>query len=456
MKLYRNAIILVVILGVLAGSYVFLKNRETGGTAKDEGNSDIVKIIDVELSKIKEMTVENAEGVFKFVKKDEEWAISSPEGLKVDKTAINGIATNIYSVSADKLVEENPSDLSQYGLDDPAVITIKMENGETKALELGAQTPTKTGYYAREKGSSKVYVIDSYTGGKLDITKNSIRDKAIFSVKQEDVTGLAMERNGEMVFKAKKVGESKWLLDYPIDANAEFSAMAPMIASMEQLNVVSFVEENPADLGKYGLDKPHYTLELDTAKEKTKLLFGAEKEKGTEVYAMFDGQSEVFTLDLSSFTFLDKPFKEIIESFAHIVSIWDVSKIEVEMDGQKMVSEISATQGGDDDKFTVNGKNAAVKDENDKQPFRAYYQALIGVTLSDLDMDAEPSGNAEITITYHQKVEPKLVKMEFIRKNDRFYYVVKNGKYTSMVVDKAKFGEIRDAYKSLTEAMEKK
>lgn len=456
MKLYRNAIILVVILGILAGAYIFLKSRNQDGTALDDTESDIVKIFDLELSKIKEMTVENEEETFVFVKKDEEWTISSPSGLKVDKSAINSIATNIYSLSSEKLVEENPSDLAQYGLDKPAIITLKMENGETKALELGGQTPTKTGYYAREKDDSKIYVIDSYTGGKLSITKNSIRDKELLSVKQDDITGLSMERNGEKVFSAKKVEESKWSLNYPIDANAEISAMTPMLASVEQLNVASFVEENPVELGKYGLDNPHYVLEFETSGGKTKILFGSEKEKGSEVYAKLDGSSEVFTLDVSSFGFLDKPFKEIVESFAHIVSIWDISKIEVEMDGQKVVSEITATQEGDDDKFTVNGKDASVKDENDKQPFRLYYQALIGITLSDLELGAEPSGNPEITITYHQKVDPKLVKVEFVRKNDRFYYVKKNGTYTGMVVDKAKFDEVRSAYKDLSDAMEKK
>jgi len=453
MKLYRNAIILVVILGILTGSYFLLKNRNQD-EASDELD-DTIKIFDLELSKIKEMTVETPEGVFEFEKKDEEWTIVSPAGLKADKSAISSIASNIYSLNADKLVEENPSDLSKYGLDKPVVVTVKTEDGETKALEIGDETPTKSGYYVKEKGGDKVYVIGSYTGGKLKVTKNSIRDKKLFSVEQDDITALTMERNGEKVFSAIKESDTKWNLTYPVDAIAQYSSIVSMTEAIAQASVVEFIEENAADVEKYGLNNPRYALEFEASGSKTKLLFGSEKEKGSEVYAMLEGNNEVFTIRLSSFSFLDKPFKEIIDSFAHIASIWDVSKIEVEMDGQKVVSEISATEDGDDDKFTVNGKDASMEDEYGDQPFRKYYQALIGITLYDIELGAEPTGEPEVTITYHQKIDPKLVKLEFIPKNDRFCYVVKNDKYTGIVIDKAKFDNIRNAYKALVDVMEK-
>ncbi|HHW00702.1 MAG TPA: DUF4340 domain-containing protein [Clostridiaceae bacterium] len=454
MKLFRNVIILVVVLAILTGSYIFLKNRDQGNSSDDDSN-DIIKIFDLELSKIKEMTVETPEGVFEFEKKDEEWTVVSPAGLKADKNEISSIASNIYSLSADKLVEENPADLSIYGLDKPVVVTVKTEDGVTKALEIGDQTPTKSGYYVREKGGDKVYVIGSYTGGRLKITKNSIRDKQLFTVEQDDITALAMERNQQKVFEARKSGETDWLVTYPIDATAQYSAMVPMVEAITQAKVSEFIEENVTDLEKYGLNNPRYILEFEASGSKKKLLLGSEKEKGSQVYAMLDGDNEVFTISLSSFSFLDKPFKEIIESFAHIVSIWDVLKIEVEMDGQKVVSEIDATQEGDGDKFTVNGKDASMEDDRGSQPFRKYYQALIGITLYDIELGVEPTGEPEVTITYHQKVDPKLVKLEFIPKNNRFYYVVKNDKYTGMVVDKAKFDEIRNSYKNLVEVMEK-
>jgi len=454
MKLFRNAIILVVVLAILTGAYIFLKNRNVDKNSTDD-SSDIIKIFDLELSKIKEMTVETPEGVFEFEKKDEEWTVVSPAGLKADKSSISSIASNIYSLTADKLVEENPADLSIYGLDKPVVVTVKTEDGESKALEIGDQTPTKSGYYVREKGGDKVYIIGSYTGGRLKITKNSIRDKQLFTVEQDDITELTMERNQEKVFTARKTGDADWLVTYPIDATAQYSAMVPMLEAITQASVDEFIEENVEDLGKYGLNNPRYTLEFESSGKKTKLLLGSEKEKGYKVYAMLDGGNEVFTITLSSFSFLDKPFKEIVESFAHIVSIWEVSKIEVEMDGQNVVSEINATQEGEDDKFTVNGKDASMEDDSGNQPFRKYYQALIGITLYDIELGVEPAGEPDVTITYHQKVDPSLVKLEFVPKNDRFYYVIKNGKYTGMVVDKVKFDDIRNAYKTLIEVMEK-
>lgn len=453
MKLFRKAIILVVVLGILTGAYI-LKSRKTGGESNNE-SSDSIKIIDLDLSKIKEITAETPEGVFKFVKKDDEWTIESPAGLKVDKSEVKSIANNLYSLSSDKLVEENPADLSVYGLDKPVVLTVKTEDGVTEVVEIGNETPTQSGFYVKKKNDNKVYVIDSYTGKKLKVTKNNIRDKKLFEVEQDDITELAMERNGEKIFSARKSGDNKWLLTYPIDATAQYSTMVPMMEAITNAKVEEFIEENATDTGKYGLNNPRYVLEFSASGKKTRLLMGNDKEKGLEAYAMLDGSNEVFTISLSSFNFLDKPFKEIVDSFAHIVSIWEVSKIEVEMDGQKVVCDIDATEEGDNDKFTVNGKDASMEDESGSQPFRKYYQALIGITLYDIELDAQPSGEPQVTITYHQKIEPELVKLEFVPKNDRFYYVIKNGKYTGMVVDKKKIDDIRTAYKSLSEAMEK-
>lgn len=467
MKLYRNAIILVVILGLLIGAYAIVKNKKSSGDSKAE-DTETIKILDFKTDDITEMTLENSGQKFVFVQEtikenDQEkkvWKVSSPADLKIDESAVSSMASNLSSLIADKIVEENAADLAKYGLDKPVTVSARLKDGAVKSVEVGNETPTKSGYYVKEKDSLKVYTVDSYTGEKLKVGRNDLRNKALFTVKPEDLISFSMERKGEVVFSSRKMNEAEWEMTAPIKGNVNTTALGPMLDAISQTSVMNFIEDNAADLGKYGLATPAYAMEFETSSGKNKILFGSEKEKGSEMYAKMADSNEVFTVSVSPYNFLDKPLKEIIEVFAYIVNINDVNKIVVEMDGQTTTSDIQTDKDDKDkDKFVVNNKDVtALKDEKDSQYFRKYYQALIGVTLAEIEPDANPTEAPEITFTYFLKKAPGTMKVEFIPKDDRYYYVVRNGVYTGILVEKKKFDEpegVRDTYKKLKEAMDK-
>jgi hypothetical protein len=460
MKLYRNAIILLVVLGLLLGTY-FVVIKKLGAQQPDNGTGSIVKIVNINTNDIVEMTVQNKEGKYVFVKNGEEWKLSAPYTFKIDNNAVNSLAINVSSLTASKVLEENATNLAQYGLDKPDVITIKTKDGKLTVVEVGDEAPTRSGYYAKGQGSNKVYLIDSYTGEKLKISENTIRVKNLFDVTSADVIAFGMDRKGKTVFSSKKFDDTTWTMSYPINANVELGEVTPMIDAVTKSTVINYVESNAADLSQYGLDKPSYAFDFETSKGKSKLLLGKEKIKGTEIFAKLDNSNEVFTVDYSTFTFVDKPLKEIMEVFAYIPNIGDVNKIVLEMDGHKDTYDLQVDPEGKDndkDKFYINGKLAVMKNENGDQYFRKHYQALIGVTLSEIEPDGKPSGKADITITYSLKKQPGTMKVEFIPKDSRYYYVVKNDTYSGILVDRKKMNEpegVRETYKQLMDALSK-
>ncbi|MCX8129097.1 MAG: DUF4340 domain-containing protein [Clostridia bacterium] len=469
MKLYRNAIILVVVLGLLIGAYVILKNKEGSSDTAQAGTTETkeIEIINIGSEKAKEITIEGKDGKLVLEKKDKEWVLVQAGDIKTDKTLLEGLVSDAASLKADKVVEEKAADLSKYGLSSPSVIvSVKAGDGTVKVFELGNQTPLKDGYYVRLKDSDKVYTIGSYTGDKFLKPKNSIRDKKLFQGTVEDITAFSMEKAGKVVFASKKAGDEKspeWKLTAPIEGNADENGLGPMMEATINATISDFVEDNAADLDKYGLKNPTYALELETTKGgKTKVLLGKLDNETGSFYARLDGKNSVFSIQSSLFNFLDKPLKEVVEIFVYMTSIWDVKQIVVDIDGQTTVCDVQASAEGkekDTDKFTVNGKDASMKDENDEQPFRKYYQALIGIEFDELETGKVPLGKPEITITYHLKKEPGVMKVEFIPKDDKSYYVFRNGKYTNLVVAKKTFDEpegVRDSYKKLMEAINKK
>jgi hypothetical protein len=459
MKLYRNAIILIIILALLFGVYLFVTNKKGKDSPQDTRNFE--KIIDLDTLEMEELTIENKGEKLIFIKKDKEWELKYPEGIRYDSSKLNSVAINFSSVFVEKVIEEDASDLAQYGLDKPILVSSKMKDGTVETLEIGNLTPTGGAYYVKKKDSNKVCTTDPYTINKVIVKRNDIRDRTLFTVESDDITKISMERGGSLVFRAERPDEeSDWTLTSPIEGNANNTALAPMLEAITNSTVSEYVEENPLNLDKYGLSKPSYVLEFETPEGKTRLLMGQEIKENSEIYVMQEGSNEVYTISIEAYTFLDKPLREIVEVFAYITNIWDVDKIVVEMDGYTANCELQTDpdQDTDKDKFFLNGKDASMKDENDRQPFRAYYQSLIGVTLSELEPNVDPTGEAEITFTYYRKVDPKVMKVEFIPKDERYYYVMRNGKYSGILVEKKKFDEpegVRESYRKLIEAINK-
>jgi hypothetical protein len=203
MKLYRNAIILIIILALLFGVYLFVTNKKGKDSPQDTRNFE--KIIDLDTLEMEELTIENKGEKLIFIKKDKEWELKYPEGIRYDSSKLNSVAINFSSVFVEKVIEEDASDLAQYGLDKPILVSSKMKDGTVETLEIGNLTPTGGAYYVKKKDSNKVCTTDPYTINKVIVKRNDIRDRTLFTVESDDITKISMERGGSLVFRAYRI-----------------------------------------------------------------------------------------------------------------------------------------------------------------------------------------------------------------------------------------------------------
>ena len=464
MKLYRNAIILVVIVALLGGAYFLInKNKQSGDNSTDIPTTDSIKLTEYTSDQIESLTLQNQGGTFVIVKKGTDWVLSSPTDINADSTVLSGIVINASTIMADKVVEENAQDLSLYGLVNPILVKLKATDGKETTLEIGDKTPTKGGYYVKLSGESKVYVVGAYTADRFVFSRNDLRVKTLFSITPDMINRMDLDRNGQNVFTSTMNADNSWTMSQPIKGSVNSSALSPMLEAIVQTTVKEFVEDKPADLSKYGLDNPSYVFGFGTTTAGAfKLLLGDEKTKGSEIFAKLDGKDEVFTIDSTAFNFLDKPIEEIVDVFAYIVNIDQVLKIDFTMEGKttNMTLDVYKDAEGktdvDKDIFKVNGKDASGKDEEDDQPFRKFYQSLIGISLDEVDVNGAPSGTPEISINYTLKTGT--MKVDYISKDANYYYVVRNGEYAGILVKKNKqdYGVLgmKEAYKTMMDFLE--
>ncbi len=458
MKLYRNIIILVAVLIVLAGAYVIIDRTTKPETVESESKQ--IELLKFDSEKVAELTVENTDGKFVFKKDGTEWDMISGGNFEIDATNVNAIIANAADLKAYKLIEENAASLEKYGLDNPYKVTVKMSDGTDMVLEIGDLTPTKEAYYIKKGDSKSVYVVYAFTGDLLVATKAELREKYIFDVNSADLINFVLDRNGKRVFSADKSQDSGWVLNEPIKGKANLVRVSTIFESFIRAAITEYIEDNAQDLAKYGLDNPAYVIEAATEKQKIKLFLGKETETKYAYYGRIDGSNEVFSIDSSALSFVDIKPIEVCENLVYTPSIYDVSEVVVNIDGNTRTLKVESDSAKpEEDKFNIDGIDVMEKGDEAITAFRNYYRSLIGIIYEDIEMlDQKPTGTPEITITYNLEKAPGKMVVEFIPKDERSYYALRNGEYDGMVVKKKIFDESdgpRKNYEKLMELLKK-
>jgi len=463
MKLYRNAIILIIVLAIIVGVYFALDKFLPKEEEVVENNGNPFTLIDVKYDDVSEVIIENSGTTMVFTRTNaDEWGLSSPANVRADKYKSKAVVLNLTPLKANKIIEENVKDLEKYGLDKPVVVTVKTSDGEEKVVEFGKKTLTGENYYARMKGEDTVYTVSDYYGGKLVIDLNYITDRNLFTIKAEDITNFTLFRDGQIAFSVYKGEDSSWLLSSPVEGSVDASKLQPVLEKVVGISANEYIDKSPEKLVEYGLDNPRYVIEIQTASATDKIFVGKDKDKGNTAYGMLESNGNVFILPLNSLNFVDKPLKDVIDVFAYIININDVNKVTVSMDGNYDVFDIEHTYDDEgkvkSSKFFANGIEVTAEDERGNNYFRNYYRALIGLPMSEVELGANPVGQPEISITYYITKNSSSMKVDFISKDDYYYYVMKNGKYSGILVAKKEFDKtdgVREEYRTLMDSLAK-
>ena len=108
----------------------------------------------------------------------------------------------------------------------------------------------------------------------------------VFGLAQSDISAISIATAGKSVTLGHK--SLKWQITAPPGAEALPEQCESMVSAMLDTVVLSVVEENPAQLGQYGLDAPELTITVDLgdAGKRTTLALGKKSPSGVSMYAL--------------------------------------------------------------------------------------------------------------------------------------------------------------------------
>jgi hypothetical protein len=372
---------LVVLIGLGAYAY-FVTSKKTDDTASKQEKL----FASLEAPKIDELKVKSKSGDVTTLKKENgAWKIVSPIAAPAAETDATGIANALADIDVTRVVEENPTDLKEYGLDAPKIeVDFKSSEGKTSGrLLVGESTATGGSLYARRDDQKRVVLIGQYHETTLNKSTFDLRDKAIVKFDRTKADGVDVNADGKVIEFAK--ADADWKITKPLAARADFSAVEGLLGRVETIQMKSVVtaEPTPADLKKYGLDKPSVTVNVHLGSARATLLVGGKADEGT-VYVRDSAKPDVFTVEKSAADDFKKPVDDYRKKDVFDFRAFNATRVEITRNGQTLTLErVKATAEGSPDTWKRVSPAAGEPDRTKVETFLAGLADVRAITFVD-------------------------------------------------------------------------
>jgi len=267
-----STLALVVILGGLVGYIYFVDSKqEVGGSAAKEKPFGTLQADDIE-----EVQVKSADGETTHLQKAEgKWKVVEPVKADADTSELTTIASSLATLEIQRVVDENASDLKQYGLE-PSRLDVGFRSKgqkDLKHLQIGEKTPTGNELYARFPDQKRVFLVSSFLDTTFNKNTFALRDRRILLFDRNMVDGLELTSGATKTTLAKS--GSEWRLVSPLSVRADFAAVEGALERLSSTQMQGIVDPEGKDLAKYGLTKPTGTINVKAGSSNATLTLGS-------------------------------------------------------------------------------------------------------------------------------------------------------------------------------------
>jgi hypothetical protein len=161
------------------------------------------------------------------------WTIAEPKAMPADQDAVKSLVTSAASLNADRLIDEHPASLAEFGLISPPLeVDVTVKSGAVNKILFGSDTPSGSDSYARLESKPAVYTVYSSNKSTFDKSVNDLRDKRLLPFNQDKLTGVSVTSKGPAVEFGKN-GQSEWQITKPRPMRAETSQVDDLVRKLK-------------------------------------------------------------------------------------------------------------------------------------------------------------------------------------------------------------------------------
>ncbi|MGH7251425.1 MAG: DUF4340 domain-containing protein [Nitrospiraceae bacterium] len=301
MRRYWLTIVLAVLLAGL-GAYVYFVELPAE-RAQTLIEAETQKILPFEERDVTGLTLRSEAGEVVLASGDNRtWKIAAPLPTEADSREVESLLRALALGTVTRVVEEQATALAPFGLEKPSVVLTVAAGPRRETLSLGDSGPISSTLYAMRASDRKILLTDLAPKDFLNKTVTTFRKKDVLRLDQSQAerlrltyppTEILLSRTKETIGK-----DNKWKIRFPIEAEADQTAVRVLLLKLEDLTALGFIDPGPehATLTKR-LSKPEVKVTVYTSGgEQTVKLFQPDPASG-EAYAVTTPDSPIYRIN---------------------------------------------------------------------------------------------------------------------------------------------------------------
>jgi Domain of unknown function (DUF4340) len=245
------------------------------------------------------------------------WRIVKPVQTPADNSIADGIANAISGLQVVDTVDENPADLANFGLENPAntVIVTTTDKRILPGIMVGSDTPVGNNSYIKTTDKPAVLLIPAGFTVAAGRTLKELRSHVLVGLTADQMNRVAVSHPDGSVIEVARKGDD-WMITKPREYPADKAAVQQLLDVIVGARVAEFIEDNPQDLQKFGLARPALQFEVsggkDNAKETVLIGFKQAEAGKSAVYArVAEGNQPISTVADYIVKAVDKSFDDL-------------------------------------------------------------------------------------------------------------------------------------------------
>jgi hypothetical protein len=235
----RSVLILSSLLVVLIlAAYLLLQKQGEQDLSVDASPL----FVPIDSSAVNMIDIVTPKQTIRFEKEGTDWFLKEPLTYKADNSSINGLLHEVKGLRIKSIASSNTDKHSLFKVDSSGIRVTLFEHGNEKAsFYVGKSGPSYTDTYVRKASSNDVVLVDAQLSYTFSKPVKEWRDKTIFSVPQQNITGVNFQY-GDTTFTLLQSGGA-WLIGK--DSTKE-SNVTSLLSSLSKVTADDFLDTTNA------------------------------------------------------------------------------------------------------------------------------------------------------------------------------------------------------------------
>lgn len=412
------AILIVVLLLLSLGVYFALMYNPQSETEveTESEKQEYITVFERDKEALSKISVKLQNESFVF-EKDENGSFiaNGNKDILLRSSSLALLANEVCSISAQKEIEKNVSDLSKYSLDMPeSVVNLTFGNEEIE-FKTGGKTTDGTQFFMI---NNDVYLISSSKASSFSNPLSYYRDKNILTVDTTLLSYISYKNNGDEIILKKNTEKDEWNILAPITQVADFGSVNEKILSqIGNLKINKFVDDNPENYPAYGIGENYLCIE-DSNGKRQKIYIGAKKDG--EYFIRLENSAPIYSCLLDAISFTELGAVDYTNKFVALVNIKDIKNVEIYDYTANKSYNLEPYITDEKETYKIDGKEVV------KEKFTDAYQKVIGIMFTGFN-DGTKMYEKQYTIKYNM-LDESVKTVDFYTFEDRKHVALVNNK----------------------------